>query len=376
MVKTVIDTSTGSGPAIHQFIPYLHAPGDAAADQVYAFQRAFRAWGLESQIYALEGDAEVAGLWRSASEYVSHKQGSADDVLLYHYVVGSPLTALLRTAPGRLILFYHNITPAEYVMPFHGELAASLHAGREEVRALRDVPALAPSQYSQRELVAMGFQQTAVVPLILDLDRLYASAQAPAGQALVERYADGWVNWVTVGRVAPNKRCEDVLKAFAYYRRFINPHSRLFFVGGYRHFEAYQFNLARLAERLEIADGVHWCGWVRYADGFGAYYRLASVFVYMSEHEGFCMPLLEAMGFDTPVIAYNAAAVPSTLKRAGILVNHKRYEAIAVLVDLLERDQSLRRRLIAGQRRHLDAFTPEKVNQQLRQAISDFLGVV
>ena len=368
----MIDTSTGFGPAIHQFIPYLHAPGDGAADQVYAFQRAFRAWGLRSQIYALEGDAEVTDLWRSASEYVSHRQGSADDVLLYHYVVGSPLTARLKTAPGRLVLFYQNITPAEYIMPFHGELAASLHAGREEVRALRDVPALTPSAYSQRELIAMGFQQTAVVPLVLDLDRLYASAQTPAGQALVERFADGWVNWVMVGRVAPNKRCEDVLKAFAYYRRFINPHSRLFFVGGYRHFEAYQFNLARLAERLGVADGVHWCGWVRYADGFGAYYRLASAFVYMSEHEGFCMPLLEAMGFDTPVIAYNAAAVPFTLGQAGILVNHKRYEAIAILVDLLERDQSLRRRFIAGQRQHLDAFAPEKVVQQLRQAISDF----
>jgi glycosyltransferase involved in cell wall biosynthesis len=177
------------------------------------------------------------------------------------------------------------------------------------------------------------------------------------------------VNWVTVGRVAPNKRCEDILKAFAYYRRFINPHSRLFFVGGYRHFEAYQFNLARLAERLGIADGVHWCGWVGYADGFGAYYRLASVFVYMSEHEGFCAPLLEAMSFDVPVIAYNAAAVPFTLERAGILVNHKKYADIAVLVDLLERDQSLRRRLIAGQRQRLDAFAPEKVVQQLRRAI-------
>jgi len=358
---------------IHQFIPYLHAPGDAAADQVYAFQRAFRTWGCESEIYALEGDAEVSGLWRLASEYISDGQEVTDDVLLYHYVIGSPLTALLKTAPGRLMLYYHNITPAKYVAPFHHELAQSLQAGREELLTVCHVPALAPSEYSRRELVAMGFQQVDVVPLNLDFERLHISAQTPAGRALVELYADGWVNWVSIGRIAPNKHCEDIIRAFAYYRRFVNPRSRLFLVGSMHHFEAYQFNVARLAERWGVGE-IHWCGRVPYEEGFGAYYQLASVFVYMSEHEGFCAPLLEAMSFDVPVVAYGAAATPFTMGEAGLLVNAKRYEVIAEIVDVLQRDEALRSRLVAVQRRHLDHFTPDRVAQQLRQAISRFAG--
>jgi glycosyltransferase involved in cell wall biosynthesis len=356
---------------IYQFIPYLHAPGDAAADQIYAFRRAFRSWGYETDIYALESDPEVTDLWQPALKYPS-SQGTEGDVLLYHYVIGSPMTELIRSAPGKLILYYHNITPAEFVVPFHRRLARSMQAGREELQTLCHVPAIVPSEYSRRELSAMGFQRVSVVPLVLDLDRLHASTQTPAGQDLIKRYADGSVNWVTVGRVAPNKCCEDILKAFAYYHRVINSQSRLFFVGGYRHFEAYQFNLARLAERLDVADNVHWCGWVPYDDGFGAYYQLASVFVYMSEHEGFCMPLLEAMSFDVPVVAYGAAAIPSTMGNSGVLLYHKRYEFVAGLVDLLQRNVFLRRCLITEQRQRLMHFAPERTLKQIRQVVERY----
>lgn len=356
---------------IHQFIPYLHAPGDGAANQVYAFQRAFCIWGYESEIYALEGDPGVSEMWRSASEYISTGRGDADDILLYHYVIGSPLAALLKTVPGQLIIYYQNITPSEYITPFHPELANSMQSGREELQTLRHVPAMAASEYNRSELYALGFQEVEVVPLVLDFERLHTSAQTPAGRALVERYSDGWSNWVSVGRIAPNKRCEDIIKAFAYYRRFVNPRARLFLVGSTRHFEAYQFNLARMVEELDVGE-VHWCGRVPYEEGFGAYYQLASVFVYMSEHEGFCAPLLEAMSFDVPVIAYDAAATPFTMGEAGVLVKVKRYEEIAEMVDILQHDESLRSHFIAGQRKRLAEFTPERMTQRLQRAISRF----
>ena len=350
--------------AVHQFIPYLHAPGDAAADQVYAFQQAFKEHGFESEIYALGGDPEVSEVWQPASEY-DFARASQGAVLLYHYVIGSPMTAMLKSNPGRLILYYHSITPPEFVAPFHRGVADSMAAGREELRTLCHVPAIAASDYSRSELIEMGFEQVSVVPLVLNFDRLHESAETSVGQALVGRYADGRVNWVTVGRIAPNKRCEDTLKAFAYYHRLVDSTSRLFFVGGDRHFEAYQFNLRRMAERLGIDDSVHWCGWVSYDEGFGAYYQLASVFVYMSEHEGFCMPLLEAMSFDVPVIAYGAGAIPSTMGRGGVLFRLKRYEIIAGLVDLLQNDASLKRRLVAAQRRRLTQFASEGIRERL-----------
>ena len=109
-------------------------------------------------------------------------------------------------------------------------------------------------------------------------------------------------------------------------------------MGGWRHFEAYQFNLSRLVEKLSIDDAVEWCGWVAYDEGFAAYYEAASVLISMSEHEGFCLPLIEAMVFDLPVVAYAGAAIPDTLGDAGVLVHQKHYESIAWFVRALDTD--------------------------------------
>ncbi len=368
---------SGSGSVsdmrIHQFIPYLHGPGDAAADLIYAFQQAFRAWGHDSRVFALEADAGIEDRWLPVEAYLS--ESDARDIFLYHYVVGSPLVARLLESPARLMLYYHNITPARYIAPFHPNLAASLRAGREAIRELRAVPALTPSKYNRQELLQMGFRDVRVVPLLVDFERLQASAQTPTGQALIQRFADGTVNWVTVGRIAPNKRCEDVLKAFAYYQRMIHAEARLFFVGGSRHFEAYHFNLVRLAEHLGIEDKVHWCGWVPYEEGFGAYYQIASVFVYMSEHEGFCVPLVEAMYFEVPIVAYAAAAIPDTLGSAGVLVKHKQHEMIAGMVNRLQEDRALRESLRLNQRERLADFSAEMILRRLASALDLQEGV-
>ena len=353
---------------VHQFVSYLHAPGDAVADQVYAFREAFHSWGWESQVFALEGERHVPIEWQPVQRCSEDRLTCADDILLYHYAGGSALTRLLQEIPGRPVIYYHNITPHEYVESFHQELASTLRSGREELLTLRHAPSLAASEYSRRELLELGFEQVHVVPLVLQLERLHTSAQTAAGQALIGRYSDGWVNWITVGRIAPNKCCEDVIRSFAYYQKFINRRARLFLIGGYRHFEAYQFNLARLTEKWGVGE-VHWCGWTSFEDGFGAYYRLGTVLVSMSEHEGFCLPLVEALSFDIPVLAYSAAAVPDTLGDAGILMRHKSYEVIAELVQLLHDDHSMRSRLLEGQRERLKQFDPALTLERLREAL-------
>jgi len=354
---------------IHQFIPYLHGPGDAAADQVFAFQSAFRAWGYESEIFALDGDLAAVGCW---NRFAGRLEGTQDDSLyLYHYVIGTPLTSMLQPYRQRLILYYHNLTPSTFAAAYHRELAIALQGGRDELASLRDVPALAPSEYSRAELLALGFQHVDVVPLFMDMERLHVSARTAAGQALIGRYRDGGVNWLSVGRIAPNKCCEDTLKAFAYYQRCINPRSRLFLIGPIDHFSGYQFNVARISEPWGLTD-VHWVDRVDYADGFGAYYQLASVLVHMSEHEGFCAPLIEAMAFDVPVIAYAAAAVPGTLAYAGVLVTQKRFEHIAEMVDTLEANAALRSQVLVTQRRRLADFRGDRVLRMLHGAVQRY----
>jgi L-malate glycosyltransferase len=355
---------------IQQFVPYLHGPGDAVADQVFAFQSAFRAWGYESEIFALGGDAAADGRWQRVNGADEAVQGNA--LGLYHYVIGSPLTSMLRSNKRRLMLYYHNLTPAAYAAPYHRELGVALQDARDELASLRDVPVLVPSEYSRDELLALGFQRVDIVPLLIDVERLHVSARTAAGQALIERYCDGAVNWLSVGRIAPNKCCEDTLKAFAYYQHCINPHSRLFLVGTIDHFPGYQFNVARLSETWGLHD-VHWADRVDYADGFGAYYQLASVLLHMSEHEGFCVPLIEAMAFDVPVVAYRATAVPGTLGSAGVMIKQKRFELIAELVDTLEANAALRTQLLVSQRRRLADFDFHRVLGLLRCAVQNYI---
>lgn len=359
--------------AIHQLVPYLHSPGDATADQIYALQAVFRAWGLESDIYTLESDLELVGRWRPFEALLDQDAYGPDDLLLYHYVSGTDLTRRLRDFPLHVIVFFHNITPPKYVAPFHRDLASAFRRGREEIHLLSEYPAIAPSDFSRRELLARGFRQVSVVPLLLDFDRLWRSAESEGGRAVIERYQDDATTWLAVGRIAPNKCCEDILKAFSYYHHIFNSKSRLLFVGGWRHFEAYQFNLDRMAEHLDIDDVVRWCGWVSYEEGFAAYYRAASLLLSMSDHEGFCLPLIEAMVFDLPIIAYGGAAIPDTLGDAGVLLHRKQYELVAGAVAVLDTDRILRRKILDGQRQRLKDYGRDRVIADLRAVFSQYL---
>jgi glycosyltransferase involved in cell wall biosynthesis len=274
----------------------------------------------------------------------------------------------------RPIVFFHNTTPPKYVAPFHSDLACALSRGREEIRLLAEYPAITPSAFSRRELLALGFDEVYVVPLLIDFDRLRRSAESSGGQIVVSKHRDDASVWLAVGRIAPNKCYEDILKAFAYYHHIIDSRSCLLFVGGWRHFEAYQFNLGRLVEKLSIDDAVEWCGWVAYDEGFAAYYEAASVLISMSEHEGFCLPLIEAMVFDLPVVAYAGAAIPDTLGDAGVLVHQKHYESIAWLVRALDTDPTLRQRLIDGQRKRLKNYVSDRVVANLRAVFAQYLS--
>ncbi|MDP2727719.1 MAG: glycosyltransferase, partial [Dehalococcoidia bacterium] len=184
-------------------------------------------------------------------------------------------------------------------------------------------------------------------------------------------FDDGWVNLLFVGRVAPQKRHEDVAKVFYYYRR-INPRSRLFFVGAQDISHAYRSWLAGLLEQLGIAGDVHFTGHTAHADLL-SYYRLADVFLCLSDHEGFCVPLVESMHLGVPVVAYSSTAVPYTLGDGGILVHRKDYRAIAELVHLLVTDQALRDRLIFKGRERARTFSRDNVERLFAGYLSQAL---
>ncbi len=346
--------SAARRPAIHQ-LSVSAAYGDAIGSEIFTVRDALRSAGYESDVFVELVDARVAAEVRPYQEY--REVGRPDNVVLLHFSLGSKVSALAREIDDRLVLIYHNITPAEWFAPYALGLARDCQRGRVELAGLADRAALAlgDSEYNRLELEELGFEPTGVLPLIIDLSRLDDAADP----MILERFDDGRTNLLFVGRCVPNKRLEDLLRVFAYYRRFIDHRSRLIIVGEYRSFVLYFDALQQLAGALGL-DEVHFTGHVSQAE-LNAYYRVADCFVCASEHEGFCVPIFEAMHRDLPVVAYSAAAIPYSTGGGVLLSNDKDPAVFAEAVHQVLSDARLRNRLLGRQRQALKALDHEKL---------------
>jgi L-malate glycosyltransferase len=348
--------------SVHQLVPNL-AFGDAISQQALTLRRLLRGMGFGSEIFAEHVDAQLAGEARSYRELRS--RAGPDVAVVYHFSIGSEVTDVYRLLPNPRVLVYHNITPPEFFRGVNAKVAALCARGREELAALRvhSALAVADSEFNRRELEAIGFERTTVFPIVLDPDR-YVSRPI---DRLERAYRDGHVNFLHVGRLVPNKRIEDVLKVFYFYRRRINPDSRLFLVGIDTDMEIYSVALRQLIHDLGLS-GIALAGRATQRE-LVTYYRLAHVYLCMSEHEGFCVPLLEAMHFGVPVIAYAAGAVPETLGGAGALVMRKDFPEIAELAGLVSEAGRVRESLIVAGRDRVRQFFPESLQPRLRELV-------
>jgi glycosyltransferase involved in cell wall biosynthesis len=349
---------------IHQILPTI-SPGDAIGNDVIEIRSILRKWGYKSDVYAKNIHPEMSKI---AKKYTTYKKiSSEDNILIFHFSIGSEVSDFVKTLPDRKILIYHNITPHKYFIGINDYLAILLKNGRNELRSYSNITdlALGDSEYNRLELQELRFENTGVLPILVDFEK-YNNPN----HKLLERYEDDYINILFVGQISPQKRQEDVIKAYYYYK-CINPKSRLFLVGNYEVSERYYKQLQELIRRLKLKD-VHITGMVDFKDMI-SYYRLADVFLCMSEHEGFCVPLLESMFFDIPIIAYNSTAIPYTLGKAGILVNEKNYEEFAEMINLLVEDTELRSKIIEKQNERLKEFDKEKMENTLREIIKDVM---
>jgi glycosyltransferase involved in cell wall biosynthesis len=353
---------------VNQLLPGLH-PGDAISHQALTFKRLFRAWGHTSEIYSKDISYEVHDECRHFTDY----RPARHSVTFYRYSLGSPeITDAFLRSPGKRVLIYHNITPHHYLEPYNAAVSQACKKGRETLAKLAEQVdlALADSGYNCRELAESGYRKPRVLPLLLDFREFEATPSA----TVLNLFSDDWTNFLFVGRVSPNKRHDDVIRVFARYNRWIENRSRLFLVGSWRGLEGYLKELREVAEAGGVLDHVFFLGHVPLEE-LAAYYRLADVFLCLSEHEGFCVPLLEAMHHEVPIIAYAAAAVPDTLGDAGILVARKDYPAIAELAHLLVVDQDLRDAVLRRQRQRLVDFKPEPIVNRLRVMLEELISL-
>jgi glycosyltransferase involved in cell wall biosynthesis len=334
---------------VHQFLPVLDR-GDAIGNHVMALRNLLRRNGFASEIYVwragkgMKGECLPYGRYREVS--------SPENVAVLHFSIGSPLSGYVRSLPDKKVMIYHNITPEKYFVGISEHVYHVAKAGRKELASLAGCMDLCfcDSEFNRRDLTALGYENVHVVPLLMDFSLL----DVPADGGIQNKYGDGWKNLIFVGRVAPNKKQEDVIRVFYYYKKYTNSHSRLFLVGTSRQTPRYQVILENLVERLGLADVV-FAGSVTQAE-LVAYYKIAHAFICMSEHEGFGVPLVEAMYFKVPIIAYDAGAVPETLGGSGVLVREKNYQAIAELLNLLLENEDFRSEVVRAQDARLGYF--------------------
>jgi glycosyltransferase involved in cell wall biosynthesis len=337
-------------PRVHQILATL-GYGDAIGHEVLGIARALRAAGYESEIIVETADPRLEDLTVDYRDVVRDAgQLGEDDLLIHHFSLGSRASRTAYALPCRMALIYHNITPPEYFLGVHDQLVRQCYHGRRELLAYRSRVdlALGDSEFNRQELEALGFAPTAVLPVVPD----FSHVDAPPDERIFTAYDDHWTNVLFVGRVVPNKRHDALIRHFHAYQRGYNPRSRLILAGAYGGFESYVAQLHDLIARLGVHD-VHLLGQIT-DEELSALYDVADVFLCASEHEGFCVPIVESFYKRVPVIAHAATAVPATMDGGGILYGAQEPARVAALVDAVVSDASVEARVLAAQDAALD----------------------
>jgi len=341
--------------ALHQFVPTFE-PGAIGHHVLEVQSLARQELGLASLVFAEHVAPAFAGRAHRHRDYGRRVAARPGDVLVYHVAIGSVVADFVAGRPEPLVLDHHNITPPELYQRWDPAAAHGCAWGRAQLPALaaRAVLGLADSEWNRAELAAAGCARTAVAPILAD----YGTAPPEP---------TGGRDWLFVGRLSPNKCQHDVVKAFAAYRRAFDPEARLRLVGGAGS-PTYRDALAGFVAALGLDGAVELTGPVSQA-ALAGHYRASGVFVCLSEHEGFGMPLVEAMAHGVPVVAYASTAVPDTVGDAAVVLPGKEPARVAAAAAAVVGDGRLRRALAAAAARRVAAFGLAPSRARWRQAL-------
>jgi glycosyltransferase involved in cell wall biosynthesis len=347
-----------------QFVPTLE-PGAVGA-HLLQVRRLLEDKGVTTESYTEHLRPAMAGRAVDFRSYRARK----DDLILYHVAIGSPVADFVRDQPATLALDHHNITPPHFWAGWEPHVVGATAWARNQLAELagRTALGLADSAFNEQELVELGCHRTAVAPILLDLDAF----DRVADESAVDRLRRDGTVWLFVGRVAPNKAQHDLVKAFAVYRRVYDPDAVLRIVGGSSS-DAYSAAIGKLVSALGLERAVDVTGSVDEAE-LAAHYAAADVFVCVSEHEGFCVPLLEAMHHGVPIVAHGTTAVGETLAGGGIVLPGKAPSLVAAAVARVHQDPELRESMVVAGRRRLADFSLERTRARFWAAIEPVLA--
>jgi glycosyltransferase involved in cell wall biosynthesis len=345
----------------------------SAGDAVTNFARTLRALlrpQVKSDIYALYVDEQLDGDILPLREYGTGQRANHQrDLLVFHLSIGeAEVTTFVRERPERLAIVYHNISPAAPFRPYDPGFADLLDQGRHELNRLRDrAPVVyTVSEYNASELRAIGYRAPQVLPLIVDTGALTLTVPDATITAEMDKSGSGPVI-LAVGQLLPHKRIDFLVDAFYILSTYLIPEAQLLLVGPHR-LEPYHSAIQRQIDELHLERV--WVTGAVPTNALATLFRKADVFATASEHEGFCVPLLEAMAFDLPFLARRFTAVPETVGSAGLVVEPDdgpatAAEALATLIN----DATLRQELVARGRRRLADFDVNLAKQAWQEAL-------
>lgn len=340
--------------------------GDAISEEALFMRRIFLKWGYSSDILARNADYGLSGEVKIVKNFAGEKA----DITILH-VGDTSICSGLSSVKGKKILLYHNLN----VVP--GLFFSSKGRDKQvsdELRVLTGQKAifskaLADSDFNRKELLGLGYSNAEVLPVMLDFER-YNEESEQLKNVISDKTAP---RILFVGRVVPNKMIEDLLVLFFNYLKIINGNSRLVIAGDYEKTGSFRYYrvLKKMIDEMGIGN-VTFTGKVDFKSLVG-YYRWSNLFITMSRHEGFCVPLVESMYFGLPIIANNSCAIPETLGGSGILVKEKNFTELAEIIQLCVEDGDFRDKIIAGEKKRLEEFSPEKTENKLKEIIQSLV---
>ncbi|HBA82485.1 MAG TPA: hypothetical protein DCZ95_00170 [Verrucomicrobia bacterium] len=339
------------------------ADGDAISGEAILLREHFRKLGFDSDIFA--DPRHVTPRLRDQCRKLEDYAGRPGHAALYHFSIGSPATEIFRKTSAKKIMLYHNITPPEFFRGFDDRVEQQLITARAELKAVAEASdaVWADSRFNADEVEALGVRPAQVLPLLFSPQMF----DVPPDAAVQARFAGPMTNLLFVGRIAPNKRIEDLIQAFAWYSRAINPFSRLLVVGSDRSCPRYYAMLRMLAGELNLPN-VCFEGFAS-PESLSAYYSVAGIFVCASEHEGYCLPLVEAMYRKAPVMARNIGGMPEALGGAGVLYEDLTAQELAELIHQVTANPVLRSEVLASQEKRMKAIAARDVEKELNDLL-------
>jgi len=353
---------------IDQFLSGFHY-GDAIGNSVLRFHKFLNAKGMDSRIIAVKIDDEMQEFCTPFSEYEERN----DSIKIYHYAISSPLNEYFIATGGKKILLYHNITPSEFFKGFSNELVDLTEKGRRELILFKKKFDLiiADSDYNLSELKLLGFKNIKTFPIMI----LRSEYEGKFSRSYYEMFDDSKKNILFVGRVSPNKKIEDLIKFISIYKNLVSNNIRLIIAGNLKSVPEYFSSLLSMKKKFGLSiEDVFFTGHIPF-DELLAVYNCADIFLSLSEHEGFCLPLIESTFFKLPVIAYDAGAVRETLDGSGLLLSDKKMKKLAFLVDKIMTDNEIKEKMSydAGLRadRYEKESNPEIFLKMILEAFND-----